>query len=126
MEAMTKDGHVEWLGRVEDMPALLSQAAIIVYPSYYGEGIPRVLLEACAAGRPIVTTDHPGCREAVTHDLNGLLVPIKDVNATMMAIEKLLNSRVLRDDMGELSRQRAVNEFDIHLIAQETLKTYKG
>ena len=122
---MIKDTGVEWLGRVEDMPALLQKAAIIVYPSYYGEGIPRVLLEACAAGRPIITTDHPGCREAVSHDYNGMLVPIKDVNATMMAIERLLGSRVLRDDMGELSRQRAVEEFDINLIAQETLKVYK-
>ena len=56
MEAMLAGSSVEWLGRVSNMPALLACSALVVYPSYYGEGIPRVLLEACAAGRAIVTT----------------------------------------------------------------------
>lgn len=125
MNEMIKDGVVEWLGRIEDMPALLSQAAIIVYPSYYGEGIPRVLLEACASGLPIITTDHPGCREAVIHNHNGLLIPVKDVKATADAIEKLINNKDLCIKMGRLSRVLAEKEFDINLIAQETLNIYK-
>ncbi len=125
MEEMVKDGAVEWLGRVEDMPGLLANAALIVYPSYYGEGIPRVLLEAAAMGRAIITTDHPGCREAVTHLDNGLLVPVKDSEATADAIEKLLSYKGLRTKMGQRSRARAEEEFDIRIIAKETLKVYK-
>lgn len=121
----TRDGTVEWLGRVEDMPALLNKSALIVYPSYYGEGIPRVLLEACAAGRPIITTDHPGCREAVDHAENGLLVPIKDAQATANAIEILIKDRDLRQRMGQKSRQKAEAEFDINLVVAQTVSLYK-
>ncbi|MCB1531997.1 MAG: glycosyltransferase family 4 protein [Alphaproteobacteria bacterium] len=125
MHALTADGVIEWLGRVEDMPALLSQAAIIVYPSYYGEGIPRVLLEACAAGRAIITTDHAGCREAVEHNQNGLLVPIKNIKATADAIKDLLTAPDLRRIMGERSREKAEREFDINLVVNETLHVYE-
>lgn len=125
MKEIAKDGAVEWLGKAENMPALLSKAAIIVYPSYYGEGIPRVLLEACATGRPIVTTDHPGCREAVRHQENGLLVPVKDVDATAAAIEKLLNDAGLRAAMGARGRALAETAFDDRLIAAQTCALYK-
>ncbi len=125
MEDMVKDGAVEWLGRVNDLPTRLSQAALIVYPSYYGEGIPRVLLESCAAGKPIITTDHPGCKEAVDHGVNGYLVPIKDVEATAKAIEELLVAPDLRKSMGAESRKKAENEFDIHIIARQTADLYQ-
>lgn len=125
MENLTADGVVEWLGRVEDIPGLLGRAALIVYPSYYGEGIPRVLLESCAAGRAIVTTDHPGCREAVIHGENGLLVPVRDAQATADAIEALLSDPERRKNMGQASRQKAETEFDINHIAAKTVETYK-
>jgi glycosyltransferase involved in cell wall biosynthesis len=125
MEAMIKGSNVEWLGRVEDMPALLASAALIVYPSYYGEGIPRVLLEACAAGRAIVTTDNPGCREAVKDGYNGLLVPVKDPKATAEAISRLLGDAGLRHQMSKNSRALAEQEFDINIIATKTADVYK-
>ncbi len=125
MEEMVKDRNVEWLGRVEDMPALLKKAAIIVYPSYYGEGVPRVLLEAAAVGRPIITTDHPGCREAVDDRISGLLVPIKDANATAAAIESLLNDPKKRMEMGRHGRQKAESNFDIDRIVSLTADIYK-
>ncbi|MBI1301454.1 MAG: glycosyltransferase [Alphaproteobacteria bacterium] len=124
MNKMIKDTPVEWLGRVEDMPSLLSNAHVIVYPSYYGEGVPRVLLEACAAGRAIVTTDHPGCREAVTHDVNGLLVPVKNVLATANAIEEILRDPKKRREMEAESRKRAEAHFDILDIAAKTAALY--
>lgn len=124
MEEMIRDGAVEWLGRVDDLPQRLARAAIIVYPSYYGEGIPRVLLEACAAGKPIITTDHPGCREAVDHEQNGLLVPVKDAQKTAEAIELLLSDTEKRKIMGKNSRKKAVKEFDIHSIATQTVAVY--
>ncbi|MGH1456422.1 MAG: glycosyltransferase family 4 protein [Alphaproteobacteria bacterium] len=124
MEEMTKNGAVEWLGRVDDLPKRLSSAALIVYPSYYGEGIPRVLLEACAAAKSIITTDHPGCKEAVDHDVNGYLVPVKDAEKTAEAIEELLNAPDMRAQMGAKSREKAEKEFDIHIIAQKTVDMY--
>ncbi len=124
MREMTRDGAVEWLGKVEDMPALLAQCALVVYPSYYGEGIPKVLLEAAATGRAIVTTDHPGCREAVAHGENGLLVPVKDPHATADAMEKLLGDPELRRKMAAKSRTRAETEFNVERIVRETLEVY--
>ena len=125
MLEMTKDGAVEWIGRVDDMPACYAQAALIVYPSWYGEGIPRVLLEACAAGKAIITTDHPGCREAVAHGLNGLLVPVRDPVKTADAIETLLCDSALRAQMEQESRKRAEHMFDIRLIAAQTADVYE-
>ncbi len=124
MTAMLKGSPVEWLGRVENMPELLSQASLVVFPSYYGEGIPRVLLEACAAGRAIVTTDHPGCREAIVDGEGGLLVPIQDADATAAAIKTLLDDPQRRKDMEACNYKRARTEFDIKAIALQTAALY--
>ena len=124
MEFMVADGAVEWLGKVSDMPGLLARSNLVVYPSYYGEGIPKVLLEAASIGRAIITTDHPGCREAVKPNENGLLVPIKNVQATAEAIETLLNDEKLRHSMGRDSRKIAEKEFDVRLVVQKTLDIY--
>jgi glycosyltransferase involved in cell wall biosynthesis len=126
MESMIKDGAVTWLGRIDNIPAKLKEATLIVYPSYYGEGIPRVLLEACAAGRPIITTDHPGCREAVDHGKSGLLVPVKDHEAIAQAIELLLANPEQLIEMGNYARKKAEQEFDIHEIVRQTLEAYKS
>lgn len=125
MQEFTRDGVVEWLGRVDDMPSLLGSAAVIVYPSYYGEGVPRVTIEACAAGRPVITTDHPGCREVVPEGKNGILVPVKDVQATASAMERLLNDKDLRAKMGRESRILAERAFDVNAIAAQTLALYE-
>ena len=125
MEKMVANTNVEWIGKVSDMPALYKSCAVIVYPSYYGEGIPRVLLEAAACGRAIVTTDHPGCREAVKDGDNGLLVPVKNAQATADAIEKILKDKNLREQMEKRGRQRAESEFDINLIARQTADIYQ-
>ncbi|MDB2682827.1 glycosyltransferase family 4 protein [Alphaproteobacteria bacterium] len=124
MEFMVADGAVEWLGKVADMPALFTACNLVVYPSYYGEGIPKVLLEAAATGRAIVTTDHPGCREAVTNGVNGLLVPVKDAEALADATELLLLDQGRREKMGTASREKAVAEFDVKKINAETLRVY--
>src|SRR5262249_29639990 len=126
MEKMTARGPVEWLGKVSDMPALYATAAIVVYPSWYREGIPKVLLEAASMGKAIVTTDHPGCREVVEHGENGFLVPVKDAPATADAIERLLKSSKLRREMGQQSRLLAEKEFDVNLIVRQTLNVYQN
>lgn len=124
MRDMTADGAATWLGKVSNMPALLANSNLIAYPSYYREGIPKVLLEAAASGRAIITTDHPGCREAVTEGENGLLTPVKDAAATADAIETLLRDPALRAAMGKASRLKAEREFDVKLVVEQTLALY--
>lgn len=124
MHRLVAETGVEWLGRVEDMPALLRKASLVVYPSYYGEGIPRVLLEAAAVGRAIVTTDNPGCKETVVQGRNGLLVPVKNAQATAEAIQSLLDSPGTLQSMGQESRTLAEEHFDIHAVVAQTLKIY--
>lgn len=125
MNQIAANGVVKWLGHVGDMPSLLAGADIVVYPSYYGEGIPRVLIEACAAGKPIITTDHPGCRETVINGENGILVPVRDAQATAQAIRALLEDASQRQKKGVASRQLAEKHFDIKVIAAKTIGVYK-
>ncbi len=120
----TADGVVEWWGAREDMPETLAQATIVCLPSYR-EGLPKVLLEAMACGRPVVTTDVPGCREAVHEENNGLLVPVKDVTALAAAIARLLDDPALRQKMGARGRERAVTEFGQERIIAATLAVYR-
>ncbi|MGB4107681.1 MAG: glycosyltransferase family 4 protein [Alphaproteobacteria bacterium] len=125
MQRMVAGTPVEWIGRVDDMPALYAQAALIAYPSWYREGIPRVLLEAAAMGKACVTTDHPGCREAVAHNENGLLVPVKDAEATADAVEKILTDSALQKKMEISARARAEREFATAHIVEKTIKIYR-
>lgn len=126
MRQMVADGSVEWLGKRNDMPDLLARTTLVAYPSHYREGVPKVLLEAAASGRAIVTTDHPGCREAVTHGVNGLLVPVKNAPALAAAIEELLQDPTLLKNMEKAAREKALAEFDVKLIVADTLKAYEN
>jgi glycosyltransferase involved in cell wall biosynthesis len=121
---MIEGSPVEWLGKVSNMPELYSKASMIVYPSWYREGIPRALLEGAAMGKPLVVTDHPGCREAVNNNENGFLVPVRDAEATADAVEKLLKDKTLRRAMGDKSRVLAESEFDVKKIVVQTLTVY--
>lgn len=116
-------GAVEWLGHRSDIPELLTQSHIVCLPSYR-EGLPKSLLEGLAAGRPIVATDVPGCREAVQDGVNGFLVPAKDARSLADALEKLILSRDLRQRMGKASRNLAQTEFSSQRIIAETLAVY--
>ena len=124
MRALTENGAIEWPGHVAHMARLYARSAIFVYPSYYGEGVPKVLLEAAAVGRPIVTTDHPGCRDVVADGVNGLLVPPRDAVATADAIARLLADAPLRAEMGRRSRERAVRDFSVDTVVQDTIAVY--
>jgi glycosyltransferase involved in cell wall biosynthesis len=106
------------------MPSTLSQADIFCLPSYR-EGVPNALIEACACGIPIVTTDVPGCRDVVTHGLNGLLVPLMNSPALADALETLLANADLRHSMAIAGRQIAVNKFSLAKVNTETLVIYK-
>jgi glycosyltransferase involved in cell wall biosynthesis len=117
-------GLLEWWGWQDDMPSTLAQADIFCLPSYR-EGVPNALLEAAACGLPIVTTDVPGCRDVVTHGLNGLLVPVRNASVLADALETLLSDAPLRDQMGVAGREIAVNKFGLGKVNEETLLIYK-
>lgn len=121
-----KFGIIKWIGYTDIMKAELEKSDIIVYPSYYGEGLAKFLIEACAIGRPIITTDHPGCRECVDDGINGILVPIKDSENLAVAIEKLIKNPELRLEMGIKSREKAEKEFDIRAVINQHLDIYKS
>jgi glycosyltransferase involved in cell wall biosynthesis len=119
-------GDVEWLGWRDDMPALIAQSHIVCLPSNYGEGIPRILLEAAASGRPIVATDIPGSREIVRHGQNGLLVPPGNGEALVRAIVQLIENAPLRAAMGTHGREIAATEFSLERVTDATLALYRS
>jgi len=124
LQRLEQHTGVEWLGHVDDMAALYRSASVVCLPSYR-EGLPKALLEACAAGRAIVTTDVPGCREVVTDGVNGLLVKPRDVLSLAEALARLLGDPQLRLRLGAAGRQRAETEFDLQLIVRATLELYR-
>lgn len=120
----TREGIVEHAGFVADMPGLLSRSHLACLPSYYGEGVPKSLIEAAAAGRAIVTTDAPGCREVVRNGYNGLLVPPRSVTELAAALERLILDPVLREEMGRHGRLLAEQRFGQDTIIRQTLALY--
>jgi len=119
-----EEGVVEFWGRREDMPEVFAGAHIVCLPSYR-EGLPKVLIEAAAAGRPIVTTDTPGCREIVREGENGLLVPVKSVEPLAAALRRLIEDPDLRLEMGRRGRAMAVAGFSVEQVNTETLALYR-
>lgn len=114
--------NVQYLGYTDDMNAAFNDTDVFVLPSYYREGIPRVLIEALAKGKPIVTTDSVGCREVVLPGKNGLLVPPRDTEALTAAIRELIimpRQRLVA--WGRESRQLAVNQFDERIVIHKML-----
>lgn len=121
--AWARSGIVEWWGFRQDMPNVMNECHIVCLPSYR-EGVPKALLEAAASGRPIVTTDAPGCRDVVTHEENGLLVPVGDAPALAAAIERLVLDSALRRIMGSRSRERAETEFPVDSVVRAHMAIY--
>ncbi len=121
----TERGLVEWWGYATDMPNVLAQAQVICMPSYR-EGLPRGLIEAAAVGRAIVTTDVPGCRDVVRHEVNGLLVPARDGEATAAAIARLLEDAELRRRLAAAGRAIAEAEFSVEAFIADTLAVYRA
>lgn len=123
LQKWQKDGAVEWWGRRNDMPNVLAQSHIVCLPSYR-EGLPKSLLEAASCGRPIVTTDVPGCREVVRNGDNGVLVQVRDSLALADALAKLLADPELRLKMGLRGRERVMREFSQEIIVKDVLALY--
>lgn len=124
LRSWVAEGLVEWWGFQRDMQNVYQNCHIVTLPSL-GEGLPTVLIEAAASARPIVTTDVPGCREVVTHGVNGLLVPPGDAAALAKAFEILLTDASLRMKMGAAGRQIVLERFTDQKIINETFMIYQ-
>jgi len=119
------EGIVEWWGYRDDMPEVLSNAHIVALPTTYGEGVPKILIEAASCGHPIVATDVPGCREVVRHNENGLLVPPHDSKALADALKVLIKDPELRAKMGARGREIVEAEFSEEIVIKQTMEVYK-
>ncbi len=124
LERWREEKCVEFLGFRSDIPDLFAGANIVTLPSSYGEGLPKVLLEAAAAGRAIVTTDHPGCRDAIIPDETGLLVPVRDPQALASAISELVENPARRIEMGQAARKLAHERFGVDRVVNTHLDIY--
>lgn len=123
VDAWQREGCVQALGERTDVAALYAAAHIAVLPSYR-EGLPKSLIEAAACGRAVVTTDVPGCRDAIEPGVTGLLVPVRDAKALADAIARLAGDADLRQSMGAAGRALAEREFDIDQVARTHVALY--
>lgn len=119
------EGIVELWGQRSDMAHVMTRAHIVALPSYYGEGLPKVLIEAAACGRAVVTTDMPGCRDAVLPGQSGMLVPARDSVALANAFQLLIGDPLLCAEMGRAGRTFAQREFDLVGVVTRHLGIYK-
>lgn len=119
-----KEGVIQYYGHRTDIVDLIAMSHIVCLPSYR-EGLPKVLLEALASGRPVVTTNVTGCREVVADGVNGLLVPARDVASLMLALRRLIDDPALRMCFGRAGRERAVSEFSSDSVVSATLSLYQ-
>ena len=123
LKAWAAEGLVEWLGHQSDIAAVWRDAHVAVLPSYR-EGMPKALLEAEACGRPVITTDVQGCREAIENGKQGLLVPVREAAPLAQAMAELAGDPTRRQAMGRAARERAESRFDQNVIAQRHLDLY--
>jgi glycosyltransferase involved in cell wall biosynthesis len=120
-----REGLIDWLGHVDDMPALMRTVHVMALPSYYREGVPRSLIEGAASGLCLITTDLPGCREVVTgHGVDGLQVPPRDAPSLAALLMQLDDDRPLVKRLGAKARERAERHFDERLVIDRTLEVY--
>ncbi len=124
LEAWSAEGVVEWWGERFDVPEIMKQAHVVCLPSYR-EGLPRVLVEAAASARAIITTDTPGCRDVVRHGENGLLVKPRNSEELASAMEVLINDVELRKKMGSRGREMVEEKYSLTRIIDQTLRVYE-
>lgn len=125
LQAWNAEGVVEWWGHRGNMAEVLAQASLVVLPSYYKEGLPKVLLEAAASGRAMIASDIPGCREIVLPGRTGVLIPPRDPGALAVEVERLLADPALRARYGAAARALAESEFTEQHVVRQTLDLYR-
>tara|TARA_B100000287_G_C20577602_1_gene759047 strand:+ start:141 stop:1283 length:1143 start_codon:yes stop_codon:yes gene_type:complete len=124
IKKLIEENIIEWWGFSENMSETLSKATIICLPSYR-EGLPKVLIEAAALEKPIVTTDVPGCREIVINERNGLLVPVRDSKNLSLALKKLIENKDMQKEMGIEGRKLVVKNFTSQDFIFRSMNVYE-
>lgn len=120
------EGAIEYVGATDDVRSYLARCSVYVLPSFYREGIPRTNLEALAMGKPVITTDVPGCRETVLDGENGILIPPRNEDALVNAMETFLKDPAIAVKMGEISRKLAVDSFRSETVNQTIMNAIEG
>ena len=126
LEKISKIANFETKGFSSDIKSVFQKSDIVVLASYYGEGLPKVLIEAAACGRAIITTDMPGCRDTIIENQTGLFCKAKDAESLAFQIEKLILDKDLRNSMGKAGRVLAEKEFDINKVVEKHFEIYEG
>lgn len=121
VEAWARQGVIEYLGPVRDVRPVLSRTSVYVLPSW-AEGVPRTVLEAMSMGRPIVTTDAPGCRDTVEEGVNGYKVPLRDASALAAAMERFIAEPERIVSMGAASRRLVLERWDVRVVNRIVLQ----
>lgn len=124
LESCCDGRYIKWLGFQKDMKSVLERCHIVAFPSYYREGVPKSLIDSCAVGRPIITTNSIGCKDVVDDGVNGFLIPIKDSKALAARLRDLANDKDLRSKMGKAAREKAEKEFSLDNVVNKHLKIY--
>jgi glycosyltransferase involved in cell wall biosynthesis len=124
LAAWNDAGVIEWWGHRQNMAPLYHAATLVCLPSHGGEGVPKVLLEAAACGRAIVASDVPGCHDIVRQNVNGLLVPARNVAELAKALLHLLQDHDLRNRLGRSGPEIARREFSQEIVVAKTLDLY--
>ncbi len=123
LDELTADGTIIYHGKISDVVGMHKISWCTIHPTYYPEGMSNVLLESCACGRPIITTDRPGCREIVDNGINGFVIKQKDSNDLIEKVEKFLDlSWENKREMGLAGRAKMEQEFDRNIVIQNYLK----
>lgn len=118
-----RQGIVRFYGETDDIRPYLAESDCVLLPSFFGEGVPRILLEAAAMAKPIITTDSVGCREVVEHGVNGLLCRPKDTRHLIQTIESFLElSSSERRQMGWEGRKKVLREFEEEIVIRHYLQ----
>ena len=119
-------GDVAWWGERSDIAKIWADSHIAVLPSYYGEGVPKSLLEAGACARPMLATNMSGCREIVVDGITGILVPPRDVAALADGLEALARDKPLRQRLGAAARELVEREFSEAQVVEQTMALYRA
>jgi len=118
------NGSIKFLGERNDMQKIINTSDVVVLPSYYGEGVPKILIEAAACGKAIITTDHPGCRDAIINNVSGILVKPRSKKELEKAIRYLLQNPDLIKNMGIEGRKLAIKKFNILDVIKKHIDIY--
>lgn len=119
--ARWQEQGLEFLGEMADIRPAMCAASVYVLPSYYREGTPRSVLEALSMGRPVITTDAPGCRETVADGVNGFLIPPRDGAALVAAMERFLEAPEMIAPMGDAAYELAKTKYEVGAVNAEMM-----